>query len=184
MLRIQQNKRNSFYCFAFSCLLFSLFNSGVFAQTKGRPTWVNIRGRIYQTESYCGGAKPSEEQLQILNTPRPLASKTIYIKIGRRNANGTPVYRKVVTDGEGRFQIKLKAGTTYCFVEDWKGEPFQAPQNTEFVTWDIACLKDRYSTPDFILAVKKSKNPVVKITYHKPCFYRPYCGQYSGPLPP
>ncbi|QLH45182.1 MAG: hypothetical protein HWD58_05985 [Bacteroidota bacterium] len=84
------------------------------------------------------------------------------------------MYRKVVTDEEGRFQIKLKAGTTYCFVEDWKGEPFQAPQNTEFVSWDIACLKDRYSTPDFILAVKKSKNPVVKITYHKPCFYRPY----------
>ena len=165
-------------------LLHLLCTLSAISQTKGRPTWVTVNGRIYQTESYCGGAKPSDEQLQILNTPRPLGAKTLYIKIGRRNANGTPIYRKVVTDEQGRFQVKLKAGTTYCFVEDWKGQPFQAPQNTEFVTWDLACLKDRYATPDFVLAVKKGKNHIVKITYHKPCFYRPYCGQYSGPLPP
>jgi len=167
--------------FILACLGVQLLTQ---AQTKGRPQFVEIKGLVTQTADYCGGARPNEEILAELSKPKPLANHIIYVKVGRVNESTKPVYRKIRCDENGRFKIQLRVGTTYSFLDEWKGIPFLAPANTEFVTWDIACLKERFESPEFVLKVKKKNNPLVSIQLHKPCFYKPYCGQYSGPLPP
>lgn len=145
---------------------------------------VVINGQVTQTKDFCGGMRPTDELVNNLRTPKPFANKVIYIKIGDVNTERGPVVQKFTTDENGKFSVKLKVGTTYCFVEDWKGEPFKAPKDTEFTIWDIPCLRKSYGTPDFVLKVEKTNNRLVQINYHHPCFYKPYCGTYSGPLPP
>jgi len=169
-------------------LLLVCFSTLVFAKKRTKSKMVLIQGVITQTSDYCGGAAPSEEMLENLKKPVPLAEKDIYIRIGPKNKPGrggqNPIYKKVTTDENGKFSVMLKSDVTYSFIEDWKSKPFKVPANTKYVVWDAACLYERYINADYVLKVSKHSNGAVKINYHKPCFYRPYCGTYSGPLPP
>ncbi|MBL7764528.1 MAG: hypothetical protein JNJ58_00405 [Chitinophagaceae bacterium] len=163
------------------CMFYGLWAQG---QNRKGVRMVTVKGKVTQTADYCGGARPTDEMLEKLNAPHPLASKTIYIKIGAMNADKSKVYKKVVTDEEGRFTVKLPAGRVYSFVEEWKSGPYKKPQPQQFVEWDLACWRKKYLEPDFVLNLKTRKFPDVEINYHQRCFYSPYCGQYSGPLPP
>jgi hypothetical protein len=145
---------------------------------------VTIRGAITKTSDYCGGARPSDEMIKTLHTPQPLAEKKIFIKIGTKNSSDLPIYKSVTADENGNFSVVLKCGVSYIFIEDWKGAALNVPQNTQYVIWDAECFKQRYATPDYLLKVKNSGNPKVLINFHFPCFYKPDCGSYSGPIPP
>jgi hypothetical protein len=155
-----------------------LFSIATTAQQK-----VLVKGYITSTEDYCNGARPSEEMLQDLATEKPIANKIIYLKTSLKNPKCTSGFTKVKTDEHGRFEVLLKSGTEYYFVEEWKAKAFVAPKNTRELTWDLKCLRERYNTADFVLKVSNSNNQV-HINYHKPCNFKPYCGSFSGPLPP
>jgi len=144
---------------------------------------VLVKGSVTSTQDYCGGAAPSPEILKELASEKPLANKVIYIRIYSKNKKALN-FKQVKTNAEGKFELKLQVGQTYYFVEEWKAKPFRLPENTQNTTWDIACLKKRHSTPDYILKVSRSAMPEIHINYHIPCFYAPYCGTYSGPMPP
>lgn len=165
-------------------LLILLCTQSAFSAKKRAAKLVSIQGQITQTADYCGGAQPSEEMLAEMARPKPLPNKEIVIKIGPKNKVGNAVYKKIVTDQNGKFIVRLQSNMVYCFIEDWKAKPFKVPQNTEFVTWDAACLYERYLLADYVLKVQNKENALVQINFHKPCFYNPYCGTYSGPLPP
>lgn len=165
-------------------LLILLCTHAAFALKKGSAKLVSIQGQITQTAAYCGGAQPSEEMLQQMAKPKPFPNKEIVIKIGPKNKVGNAVYKRIVTDQDGKFTVRLKSNMVYCFIEDWKAKPFKVPQNTEFVQWDAACLYERYLLADYVLKVQNKENALVQINFHKPCFFNPYCGTYSGPLPP
>ncbi len=167
--------------FCLLCLLCTITISGA---SKIIHKNITVKGHITQTLDYCGGAMPSPEVLSLLKTPQAFAQKVIYIKIGSSNKESATVVKKLMTDEQGNFSVVLTSGMVYSFVEEWKGGPLQIPKDTEYTKWDPACFRERYSKADFVLKVKNTGNPVVNINYHKPCFYRPYCGEYSGPLPP
>lgn len=143
-----------------------------------------IKGSISSTEDYCNGAAPTPEILEELATEKPEIGKIIYVKVGTSNKSTNKLVKKLKTDANGRFELYLNSGVTYYFVEEWKAKVFKAPKNTQEITWDIQCLRKRYASPDFVLRVKASNNPEVHINYHKPCNFKPYCGSFSGPLPP
>lgn len=164
-----------------SLILCLSFTSFCLAQKKGET--MTIHGTVTITTDYCGGAAPSEEMLQQLSTPRPAIRKVILVKYGKANAENLRVVKRIVTDSNGNFSVILKKGFDYQFVEEWKARPFRVPANTEFVQWDTACLKKWYATPDAV-CLQKQKNKTVMMNFHQPCFFRPYCGDYSGPLPP
>ena len=92
--------------------------------------------------------------------------------------------KKVMTDSNGLFTVKLKKGYTYQFLEEWQCLNFKMPQQTQWVKWDEKCFRERYATPNYVLNTKKTKQNIITFNYHQPCFYNPYCGNYSGPLPP
>jgi hypothetical protein len=163
-------------------LFFCLFFAQSFWVTAQKS--VIIRGYITHTEDYCNGAAPTPEMEAALATEKPESGKIIYVKIGTTNKYTNTLVKKIKTNANGRFELSLKPGITYYFVEEWKANVFKAPKNTAELTWDIACLRKRYANPDFVLKTKGSNNPEVHINYHKPCDFRPYCGDFSGPLPP
>lgn len=164
-------------------LLYCLFGYFSEAQSKSNK-YITLKGQVTETSDYCGGAMPNEEVLNALKTPQPIAAKSIYIKIGSKNSEGKAVYKKIITDSAGNFTVRLKVGVTYCFVEEWKALKFIVPKNTDEIKWDTECLKKRYQTPDYLLKVKNAGNKKVHINFHNTCFYKPYCGEYSGPIPP
>jgi hypothetical protein len=170
------------------CLLWLLAFMNVSATKKTKTKWVLVHGMVTQTADYCGGAMPSDEMLEQLKSPKPLADKELFIQIGVRNKPSrkgqNTFYKKVMTDKNGAFTVKLKSGLTYCFIEDWKAKPFKVPNNTPFVVWDAACLYEKYSNADYVLKLNQKSNQPIQINFHKPCFFSPYCGTYSGPLPP
>lgn len=155
-----------------------------YAAKKAKGKMVRVEGYVTQTADYCGGAQPSEEMLERLAKPNPLKGKEIVIKIGPKNKVSSPVYTRVKTDEQGKFSVMLRVGVVYSFIEEWKAKPFKVPANTQFVVWDAACLYERYLVADFVLKVNKQQKEAVNINYHVPCFFHPYCGTYSGPLPP
>lgn len=165
------------------CLFFLLATFCLSAQRTSKGSLMTVKGKVTTTADYCGGAAPSEEMLDELRKPKPAVRKLIFVKYGVSNDEKTRVVKRIMTDERGEFQVQLKKGFDYQFVEEWKAMPFKVPENTEWTTWDAACLKKRYQTPDAVLR-KKQRNQLVSINYHQPCFYRPYCGTYSGPLPP
>lgn len=142
-----------------------------------------IKGMVTSTADYCGGAAPSEEMLEGLRTPKPLANKVILVKYGSFNTEKSRVVKRIVTNANGEFSISLKKGYDYIFVEEWKGMPYKLPEDTEWIKWDTTCYKKWYETPDFTLRKNKAIKGV-KMNFHKSCFFNPYCGAYSGPLPP
>jgi hypothetical protein len=155
-------------------------------RTKAKSQMIQYQVEVTQTADYCGGAMPTEEILKSLQTPEPIPGKTIYIKTGRVNKQGKAILKQATTDNNGRFSIALKSGQSYVFVEDWKVKPFQVPDNTDMVTWDADCLKKRYEQGDYVLDLTKTpgKERIIRINYHQVCFYKPYCGNYTGPIPP
>lgn len=163
----------------FSLLLVSfLWNAKAVGQQK-----VLVSGYITSTEDYCDGARPSEALLQELANEKPLPNKVIYIKTNLKNPRCKSGFKKIITDANGRFAIKLNAGTTYYFIEEWKAKALKLPKNTDQIIWDAACIKERYYSPDYTLEAS-STNQHVFINYHKPCDTNPFCGNYSGPIKP
>jgi hypothetical protein len=145
---------------------------------------VLVKGYVTSTEDYCDGARPSEELLEDLAKERPLANKILYVKVGVQNKHSNRLVKKIKTNANGRFEIWLKPGLSYYFVEEWKAKAFTVPKNSKEISWDTSCLRKRYASPDYVLKPSKSNNVLVRINYHKPCYFNPYCGSFSGPLPP
>jgi len=167
---------------ALACLLFS--GSTLSAQAgKASVKKSILRGQVTQTSDYCGGAMPSPQILESLKQPQPLSNKTLCVKQGKTNDPKKPILLTVSSDSNGFFSFKLPMGT-YCLIEEEKTHPFVAPENTEYMTWDLNCLRERYRSADLIFTVKAKGNQLIKINFHQPCFYKPYCGEYTGPLPP
>ncbi|HNB81434.1 MAG TPA: hypothetical protein PLP34_05550 [Chitinophagaceae bacterium] len=170
---------------AFSFVLFLIvYHAGIPAAEAGSKRTLLIRGQVTQTSEYCGGAMPTPEVLKSLETPQPLPDKVLYLKTGSINKSGTPVYRKIVCDSAGRFSVRIPEGRAYCIIEDWKAAPMRYPEDTEWIIWDKACFRKRYESPDFLIPKNFSRGQMININFHQPCFFHPWCGTYSGPLPP
>lgn len=162
--------------------IFSIIFFPSIACAKKKTVTVTIY--VTQTSDYCGGAAPSEEILQRLATPMPLPGKTICIKNGVRNYATNPVYKTVVADENGKIVIELPYNKIFSLWDQSKTKPFVLPPNTQYLQWDRACLYQKYMTPEKVIKTSKKENIEISINFHNACFYRPYCGTYSGPLPP
>lgn len=132
-----------------------------------------------QQNDYCGGAAPSEEQMN--PKPFPVANMTLYVKPSGTN-NNRAVIDSIVSDKDGKFTISLPAGT-YCFLEKWKTKKYSVPADNDFVTYDTACYRQQFNQCDFVLEVKKGmKDPQIVLQRH--CEWTTPCQSYHGPLPP
>lgn len=181
-----------FFIFGFS---FSSFAQKKKAKIVSKPLLtIAIRGKITETFSYCGGAPPPAELLAELNTPKPACKYTIFF---RRDSNDLkkPIFKEMMTDSAGRFELRLPPGK-YVIV-DAKKKDLETYQNTishykketnDRGAIDILCYNQFIATPDYVLIVPKSTKKSyisMEINYFRSCNWSGHpCVEYRGPLPP
>jgi hypothetical protein len=100
-------------------IAFTFLFSGckIFSQKKVVSAEVPVIISVTQTHSYCGGAKPPDELLQELATPRPLSGITFYIKNSDTNDYKPAI--EVISNDSGIVYVLLKPGK-YCLINDLK----------------------------------------------------------------
>jgi len=149
-------------------------------------------GTVTETREYCGGANPSDEILEALRRPQPLAHHKLYVRRGSKNALANPILLEFSTDAEGKFQIELLEGE-YCLIEEGKKGALKIPDFTEenrklaqdapsampYKLTSPKCLSDWWRTCDKVLRIGKQPVTGIKIEFHRGC--RPPCVE-GGPL--
>lgn len=152
---------------------------------------VTLSGTVTETRQYCGGANPSEEILEALRQPRPLAHHKLYLRRGSTNALANPVLLEISTDADGKFQIALPEGE-YCMIEVGKRDALKIPDFREenrklaqnspsampYKLTSPKCLSDWWQTCDKVLRVEKRSPTAIQIEFHRGC--RPPCVE-GGP---
>jgi hypothetical protein len=129
-----------FLFIVFTCIQFTLF-----CQQK-------VKVRVTYTNSYCGGARPTNEILKRYNTPQALSEYKIKLK------NKKTVIVK--TDSSGYFMHKLNVGKYLVFLTEEKSK-------TLFLNYNADCIKMiKVSYGELI--VEKGKS-VYEINLHFPC---------------
>jgi hypothetical protein len=147
--------------------------------------------QLNQTESYCGGARPTEEMLTELSQPKPLAGERLYVRKGSENNIDEPVVASEITDKTGKAIFHLAPGK-YCIVrapksdnlqtEKWKKELLKG--NEFYAPIDIECLKKWLATPELVIEVGENGPLKFELLINKPCTWNSIpCAQYIGPLP-
>jgi hypothetical protein len=132
---------------------------------------------ITYTQPYCGGARPSEEQIKASETPRPYANAAFVIL----HENGKVDSAK--TDKDGLLKLKLRAGS-YKVCEAWRYRLY-TPNNLPISSFDKTCLRNEWEKVAYTLEVSKKKfqvKPLDPITNY--CDWALPCLIESGPVPP
>lgn len=158
-------------------ILFGLFSSNVLCQKKTTKTKVIFS--ITYTDSYCGGAAPSELMLKQLATPKPFSFKKIIIKKGIKNTFENIEFNKFSTDTFGKYTLALAPGK-YIIVDELKEskknydsiiQKFSVKTSKSGII-DTACYKEFFMSPDYSFIVpQKSKSKYIRIShnYHISC---------------
>ncbi len=151
--------------------------------------WINLT----TTATYCGGAAPTQEIIQDLQTPKKLTQTTIYIREGETNSWSQPIIAKGISDENGVVSVELKDGT-YCAVFENKAEKSAYDNLIKLYgektpyrdAVDVECLKTFMEQPEAVFTVKNGKTEsAVIINQHQPCSWHSVpCSGYHGPLPP
>ncbi len=182
--------------FAITSAVFCLLACGTKHKAASEKSTVNspaktvtVSGNVTQTNSYCGGARPSDEILNQAATPRPFPNKKFHVIKGEINTVGREIFLSFTSDSIGDFSFKV-APSTYSIILD---EQAQAPDTkkyeSEVVKVDEACFKEWWAKPYYLLEVPAaSQTTTIKglnFNFHHKCFikYDIPCLQYDGPLP-
>lgn len=108
-MRITSIASGEFFFLLFICCLSYAAN----AQTKDSlQPYNDVQGRLTFNQSYCGGARPSEEMLAQYDSIRPLPNTTVYLA---RTKGGKFIY-KISSDEKGKFKKKMRAGKYLVYL--------------------------------------------------------------------
>lgn len=168
------------------CFALLSFNQ---AKPEKKSKKILISGTVTETNDYCGGARPSDEILTQLATPRPLVNKKIYIKKGEVNAFDSKVILVLTSDSKGNFHAKLRPGK-YLVVDSTKKDPAYynlllktyKNQTANYLAIDTVCLKEWFLKPAGVFEVTPVETKNISINFHKACSEAIPCTRYTGPF--
>lgn len=182
--------RNVALCFATAMLLLVVGCKSNKQLNPPREDTLNVEITVTQTASYCGGARPSEEILQELNSPTPSANTKVFIGRGAENT-GHGFILETATDVDGKVRVELPSGDYYLVFEtktiENKTKLLGAfrEETAYYSAMDVDCLEIWFKQPDFFFSVEKNKSKSVVVNKHIPCSWSAIpCVDYRGPLPP
>ena len=93
------------------CLL--LFTLCAHAQAPGSlPPYNLVQGKLLFNQSYCGGARPTDEMVARLDSLRLLPNTTVCLA---RKQGGKFIY-KLTSDANGNFKRKIRAGKYFIYM--------------------------------------------------------------------
>jgi hypothetical protein len=159
--------------------------------TNRNASLVEVVIQLNYTESYCAGARPTDEILAEIALPKPMNGERLYLRKGSVNNLNEPLVASEITDQSGRAIFHLMPGQ-YCVLrasrsdkkqtEKWKDELLKG--NELYGPIDIECLEKWLATPELMIEVSESGLLKFEMLINKPCPWNSIpCAQYIGPLP-
>lgn len=153
-------------------------------ETKSFP----VSGTIFYSESYCGGARPTDEMYLEITRERPYAGKKMYLLKGNKNEENKSIYDSIVPDSEGNFKLDLPPGE-YCLIQSIQRDKkvFAYCENTkDEIEADRKCMEDWWSACFYSFTVSDKPIENIKLNFYRPCFLPEGipCLSYNGPMPP
>jgi hypothetical protein len=147
---------------------------------------VTVSGKVTQTSSYCGGARPTDELLEELATPRMYSGKKFHVIKGDTNVVTHQLILTFVTDENGNFSFELEPGTYSLLTDEQATEPDYKKYSTKDVGLDESCFKSWWATPYYKLNIASTPLTHLNFNFTKRCFisHDIPCLRYRGPMPP
>lgn len=172
----------------FVTLLLWLFSTTAQTKTGGvKPVRVTVKGKLTQTSTYCGGARPTEEMLSEYSTPKPYANKVFYVRKGKVNSTKAEVITSFTTDANGEFSFQITPGT-YSIIQEKQLKKLNSKdlKSDNYVKVDAKCMKAWWTKPFYLLEVKTENVTIPDWNIHHKCFVSGDipCMNYEGPMPP
>jgi len=145
-----------------------------------------ISGKVTQTSSYCGGARPPEEMLKRLATPVVFPGKKFYIRKGKINNTKAKIVKSFVTDSTGSFSIRLAPGTYSIILEEQVHKIRSGDYTKKYQVVDNRCLQEWWAKPYYLVEVKDENVSELTFNFHNRCYITSDipCITYKGPLHP
>ncbi len=173
-----------------SFIIFFFFISVCFyAQKTGgiKPPRVTVKGKLMQTNSYCGGVEPSAEMLAEIQKPIPYANKVFYVRKGKVNSTKAEVITSFTTDANGEFSFVITPGS-YSIIQAKQLKALKSSdlKSKDNQVVDAKCMKAWWTKPYYLLEVKTENITLPEWSIHHPCFVSGDipCISYNGPMPP
>jgi hypothetical protein len=186
---LTNNKHHATIMQKFRILPFLLLLVSCSGKKKETTSYHGFSGMVTQTNSYCGGARPSEEILEEYNKPKPYAGKVLHVREGKNNASGGKVVLRIVTNDSGYFSGSLPPGS-YCIVQEEQLKPLNISgikgAKDKPLAVDSNCLDKWWSGSLATFQVPRNDTSGILINFHHPCFVSGDvpCIRYVGPMPP
>lgn len=172
----------------------SVTNDGILASPKD-VNWevkmFSVFGNVTYSQSYCGGARPTDEVLMEITSPKPMVNSTFYVRQGKENNPELEIFFTFKTDDKGNFNFTLPPGD-YVIIEQNRTDSSyyhsvlktygketnsnSAADTTCMKKWLAGCLAQ------FTVADSDLKN--INWDMHTSCFINAPCVHYKGPYPP
>ena len=172
------------------CFFLTLIISPVFFfKIQAQQYTCRVKGKIQFTPVFCGGMRLTDEEMERFR-PYPLAKTTFYLRTGDSNDISKPVYKEIVTNTDGTFEIDLPPGI-YCIVEAKKNDSRYVSgllktyekKSINYEAADKDCLRKWLATPDAVIIVKDENIENVMIMYYESCNWHIPCVQFTGKPP-
>lgn len=173
-------------------LMLACSNSKEVKSSKGDLERYDVTINATTTQAYCGGAKPSEEVLEELNTPKPASNVKIYLRKGDSNNIDNDIDFEFTTNDSGRVETRLPEGKYSIVFENKKDRATYdsllekyGKETVSQTAIDTNCLSQFFAEPNAVLEVKKGAQNNITVNRLLRCQWTNVpCSNYKGQLPP
>lgn len=157
----------------------------------GNQEKYEVSGIVTSSRSYCGGARPTDDVLREITSPKPLVSTEFYIRAGKENDITKKIILTFTTDENGKFSFKIPAGDYVIIENNRKDKKYyneilnkHEKATANYTALDTGCFNTwmKGSLYQFTIIDKKLEN--ITWDMHTRCFFSAPCVQYTGPYPP
>ncbi len=152
---------------------------------------IEVRFHLTETEAYCGGAKPPQELLDELNTPKAMANTSIFLRNDTVNNIEDSIDYTFTSNQEGWINAKLPAGQYSVVFADKKDRKTYEDMLEQYKTStrlykaiDTDCLQSYFRQPEKVIHVTEKGENKYEIKNRKHCKRSVPCATYIGPVPP
>lgn len=180
-----------------SCRTKKTFPSDVDFETGKGPNEINlnesysISGTVTHSNSYCGGARPTDEMLKQITAPKPTSNATFYVRKGIQNDPGMEIFQTFKTDENGNFRFELPPGD-YVIIEQNRLDStyyFQilksySKETNSYTAADTSCMNDWLKGSLMRISVINKDVQDLNWDTHHGCWTDVPCIHYKGPYPP
>ena len=145
-----------------------------------------VSGKVTQTFSYCGGAKPPQKLIESLATPVAYPGKKFYVREGKINNANAKIVLSFQTDSSGQFSIQLPPGIYSIIQEEQLNNIKPGYYNKQNQKADDKCLQEWWVKPYYLLEIKDKNLQELAFTFHHRCYINDDipCIIYTGPQHP